>query len=106
MSRTTPSELDLVHDVLAQHDFVCFCHRLTCQSRFRRAKERVVVQALVDSLHEVSQENLLVILEVCCPEPCDPSSEKPQSGVGVPIVRDVCPPPQKNYSGTPRTYLD
>lgn len=95
MSRTTPSELDLVHDVLAQHDFVCFCHRLTCQSRFRRAKERVVVQALVDSLHEVSQENLLVILEVCCPEPCDPSSEKPQSGVGVQLSGMSVLPPKK-----------
>jgi hypothetical protein len=86
MSRTIPSKLYLVHDVLAQHNFVCFCHRLTCQSRFGSPKERVVVQALVDRLHEVSQENLFVVLEVCCPEPGDPSPEKPQSETG-PIFR-------------------
>jgi hypothetical protein len=68
--------LNLVHNVLAQHDLVSFRHRLARQRGFRSTEQRVVAQAIVDSLYEIDQENLLVILEVRCPKTGNSISEQ------------------------------
>lgn len=45
--------LYLVHNVLAQHDLVGFCHGLTCQSSLCCTKQGIIVQALVDSPYQI-----------------------------------------------------
>jgi len=76
MGNTT---LNLVHDVLAQHDLISFRHRLTQQGGFRSAKQDLVSQAIVDSLYEIDQENLLVVLEARCPKAGNSISEQLQA---------------------------
>ena len=60
--------LNLVHDVLAQHDLIGFRHRLTQQSGFPSTEQSLVAQAIVHSLYEIDQENLLVVLEARSPK--------------------------------------
>jgi hypothetical protein len=60
--------LYLVYNVLTQHDFVYFGHPLTCYSSLGCTEQCIAVQAFIDPLHEVYQENLLVVLEAGCPE--------------------------------------
>src|SRR5579863_1195381 len=76
--------LYLVHNVLAQHDLISFRHRLTRQSSFRSTEEGVVAQAIVDSLHEIDQEYLFVVLELGCPKTGNSISEQlePEKEVG------------------------
>ena len=84
MGNTT---LNLVHDVLAQHDLISFRHRLTQQSSFRSAKQGLVAQAIVDSLYEIDQENLLVVLVARCPKTGNPISEQLESVRIEPILK-------------------
>ena len=65
MGNTT---LNLIHDVLAQHDLISFRHRLTQQSGLRSSEQGLVAQAVVDSLYEIGQKYLLVVLEARCPK--------------------------------------
>ena len=67
--------LYLVHNVLAQHDLVSFRHRLARQRGFRSTEQCLVAQAIVDSLYEIDQENLFVVLEVRCPKTGNSISE-------------------------------
>ena len=60
--------LYLVYNVLAQHDLISFRHRLARQSSFRSTEQGLVAQAIVDSLNEIDQENLFVVLEVRRPK--------------------------------------
>ena len=88
MGNTT---LNLVHDVLAQHDLISFRHRLTQQSSFRSAKQGLVAQAIVDSLYEIDQENLLVVLVARCPKTGNPISEQLESVRIEPIKKKIEP---------------
>lgn len=68
--------LYLVHNVLAQHDLISFRHRLARQRGFRSTEQGVVAQAIVDSLYEIDQKNLFVVLELRCPKTGNSISEQ------------------------------